>query len=165
MVNKLLERYYYEGNFKVPLVTQNKALDAKTKASMPIYAQCQLMPLRNRMGSLGEVEHSGLLQITLFVPLATGTDLIDSVATSIVNHYGTEKSHTIDGVHVMIMSSTAIPALPDGEGKYMQPITIEYRVFDECIKIPSKPHPLFVMLEKLVNFDLPYTLRHINETM
>ncbi len=139
MVKKLLERYYYEGNFGVPLVTQNKALKAELKSDLPIYAQYQLMPLRNRMGTLSDTEQSGLLQITLFTPLATGTDLIDDVANAIVNHYGTEKSHVIDGINVMIMSSTASPAMPDGEGKYMQPITIEYRSELSKTNAPTQP--------------------------
>ena len=128
MINNLLEQHYYNGKFGVLLVTENKALDTKTKSLLAIYAKYQLMPLRNRMGTLCDIQHSGILQITLFTPLALGTALSDQKAAAIVNHYGTEKAHMIDGVNVMVMSSTANAAMPDGEGKFMQPITIEYRV-------------------------------------
>ncbi len=97
-------------------------------AARTIYAKYQLMPLRNRMGTLCSIEQSGILQITLFVDVAIGTDLIDQKAQAIVNHFGTEKSHTINGVQILIMSSTANAAMPDGTGKFMMPITIEYRV-------------------------------------
>lgn len=128
MINQLLEQHYYNGKIGVLLITQNKTIDAKSLSALPIYAKYQLMPLRNRMGTLCSVEQSGILQITLFVDVAIGTDLIDAKAQAIVSHFGTEKSHTINGVQILIMSSTANAAMPDGEGKFMQPITIEYRV-------------------------------------
>lgn len=128
MINKLLEQHYYNGKIGVLLITQNRTMKPSDMAARTIYAKYQLMPLRNRMGTLCSIEQSGILQITLFVDVAIGTDLIDQKAQAIVNHFGTEKSHTIDGVQILIMSSTANAAMPDGEGKFMQPITIEYRV-------------------------------------
>ena len=128
MVNKLLEQHHYNGKIGVMLVTQNKTLTAAQKSQSSIYAKYQLMPLRNRMGTLCSIEQSGILQITLFVDVAIGTDLIDAKAQEIVDWFGTEKAHTVNGKRFMIMSSTAMGAMPDGEGKYMQPITIEYRV-------------------------------------
>lgn len=128
MINKLLEQHYYAGGFGVPTIAPNKTIDAKRLSGLPIYAKWQLMPMRNRMGTLCDIEQTGLLQITLFTDVATGTALIDQKAQAIVDHFGTEKSHTISGVQVMIMSSTAMGAMPDGTGKFMVPITIEYRV-------------------------------------
>lgn len=128
MINKLLEKHYYAGGFGVPTIAPNKTIDAKRLSGLPIYAKWQLMPLRDRMGTLCSIQHTGILQITLFVDAAIGTDLIDQKAQAIVNHFGTEKSHTINGVQILIMSSTANAAMPDGTGKFMMPITIEYRV-------------------------------------
>ena len=128
MVNKLLEQHYYNGKIGVLLITQNRTMKPSDMAARTIYAKYQLMPLRNRMGTLCSIEQSGILQITLFVDVAIGTDLIDQKAQAIVNHFGTEKSHTINGVQILIMSSTANAAMPDGTGKFMMPITIEYRV-------------------------------------
>ena len=128
MINKLLEKHYYAGSFGVPTIAPNKAIDAKTLSGLTIYAKWQLMPLRDRMGTLYSIQHTGILQITLFVDVAIGTDLIGQKAQAIVEHFGTEKSHTIDGVQILIMSSTANAAMPDGFGKFMMPITIEYRV-------------------------------------
>lgn len=128
MINKLLEQHYYNGKIGVLLITQNRTMKPSDIAARTIYAKYQLMPLRNRMGSLSSIQHTGILQITLFVDVAIGTDLIDQKAQAIVNHFGTEKSHTINGVQILIMSSTANAAMPDGFGKYMMPITIEYRV-------------------------------------
>ena len=128
MINKLLEKHYYAGGFGVPTIEPNRTIDAKRLSGLSIYAKWQLMPLRDRMGSLCSIQHTGILQITLFVDVAIGTDLIDQKAQAIVNHFGTEKSHTINGVQILIMSSTANAAMPDGFGKYMMPITIEYRV-------------------------------------
>ena len=128
MINKLLEKHYYAGGFGVPTIAPNKTIDATRLSGLPIYAKWQLMPLRDRMGTLCSIQHTGILQITLFVDVAIGTDLIDQKAQAIVNHFGTEKSHTIDGVQILIMSSTANAAMPDGTGKFMMPITVEYRV-------------------------------------
>ena len=128
MINKLLEQHYYAGGFGVPTIAPNKTIDAKRLSGLPIYAKWQLMPLRDRMGTLCSIQHTGILQITLFVDVAIGTDLIDQKAQAIVSHFGVEKSHTINGVQVLVMSSTANAAMPDGEGKFMQPITVEYRV-------------------------------------
>ena len=128
MVNKLLEQHYYNGKIGVLLITQNRTMKPSDMAARTIYAKYQLMPLRNRMGTLCSIEQSGILQITLFVDVAIGTDLIDQKAQAIVEHFGTEKSHTINGVQILIMSSTANAAMPDGTGKFMMPITIEYRV-------------------------------------
>lgn len=128
MINKLLEQHYYNGKIGVLLITQNRTITASDKAARDIYAKYQLMPLRDRMGTLCSIQHTGILQITLFVDVAIGTDLIDQKAQAIVNHFGTEKSHTINGVQILIMSSTANAAMPDGTGKFMMPITIEYRV-------------------------------------
>lgn len=128
MINKLLEQHYYAGGFGVPTIAPNKTIDAKRLSGLPIYAKWQLMPLRDRMGTLSSIQHTGILQITLFVDVAIGTDLIDQKAQAIVEHFGTEKSHTINGVQILIMSSTANAAMPDGTGKFMMPITIEYRV-------------------------------------
>ena len=112
----------------MPTIAPNKTIDATRLSGLPIYAKWQLMPLRDRMGTLCSIQHTGILQITLFVDVAIGTDLIDQKAQAIVNHFGTEKSHTIDGVQILIMSSTANAAMPDGTGKFMMPITVEYRV-------------------------------------
>ena len=128
MINKLLEQHYYNGKIGVLLITQNRTMKPSDMAARTIYAKYQLMPLRNRMGTLCSIEQSGILQITLFVDVAIGTELIDQKAQAIVNHFGTEKSHTINGVQILIMSSTANAAMPDGFGKYMMSITIEYRV-------------------------------------
>lgn len=128
MVNQLLELHYYNGEFAIPTVTPNRTIKPSELSKLPIYAKWQLMPLRDRMGTLCSIQHTGILQITLFVDVAIGTDLIDQKAQAIVNHFGTEKSHTINGVQILIMSSTANAAMPDGEGKFMMPITIEYRV-------------------------------------
>lgn len=128
MISKLLEQHYYDGKIGVMLVTQNKTITTAQKSQSSIYAKYQLMPLRNRMGTLCSIEQSGILQITLFVDTAIGIDLIDAKAQAIVEHFGTEKAHTVNGQRFMIMSSTANTAMPDGTGKYMMPITIEYRV-------------------------------------
>lgn len=128
MINKLLEKHYYDGGFGVPTIPPNKTIKPSDLSKLPIYAKWQLMPLRDRMGSLSSIQHTGILQITLFVDVAIGTDLIDAKAQTIVSHFGTEKSHTINGVQILIMSSTANAAMPDGAGKFMMPITIEYRV-------------------------------------
>lgn len=128
MINKLLEKHYYDGGFGVSTIPPNKTIKPSDLSKLPIYAKWQLMPLRNRMGALCSIEQSGILQITLFVDVAIGTDLIDQKAQAIVEHFGTEKSHTINGVQILIMSSTANAAMQDGTGKFMMPITIEYRV-------------------------------------
>ena len=128
MINKLLEQHYYNGKIGVLLITQNRTMKPSDMAARTIYAKYQLMPLRNRMGTLCSIEQSGILQITLFVDVAIGTDLIDQKAQAIVEHFGTEKSHTINGVQILIMSSTANAAMPDGTGKFMMPITIEYQI-------------------------------------
>ena len=128
MINKLLEQHYYNGKIGVLLITQNRTMKPSDIAARTIYAKYQLMPLRNRMGTLCSIEQSGILQITLFVDVAIGTDLIDAKAQAIVSHFGTEKSHTINGVQILIMSSTANAAMPDGTGKFMMPITVEYKV-------------------------------------
>ena len=128
MINKLLEKHYYAGGFGVPTIAPNKTIKPSDLSKLPIYAKWQLMPLRDRMGTLSSIQHTGILQITLFVDVAIGTDLIDQKAHAIVNHFGTEEGHTINGVQVLVMSSTANAAMPDGEGKFMMPITIEYRV-------------------------------------
>ena len=128
MINKLLEQHYYNGKIGVLLITQNRTMKPSDMAARTIYAKYQLMPLRDRMGTLCSIQHTGILQITLFVDVAIGTDLIDQKAQAIVEHFGTEKSHTINGVQILIMSSTANAAMPDGFGKFMMPITIEYRV-------------------------------------
>ena len=128
MINKLLEKHYYAGGFGVSTIPPNKTIKPSDLSKLPIYAKWQLMPLRDRMGTLSSIQHTGILQITLFVDVAIGTDLIDQKAQAIVEHFGTEKSHTINGVQILIMSSTANAAMPDGFGKYMMPITIEYRV-------------------------------------
>ena len=154
MVNKLLEQHYYNGKIGVLLITQNRTITASDKAARDIYAKYQLMPLRDRMGTLCSIQHTGILQITLFVDVAIGTELIDQKAQAIVNHFGTEKSHNVETtdfkglgftsvtryanklefaknpifVQILIMSSTANTAMPDGTGKFMMPITIEYRV-------------------------------------
>ena len=128
MINKLLEKYYYAGGFGVPTIEPNRTIKPSDLSKLPIYAKWQLMPLRDRMGTLSSIQRTGILQITLFVDVAIGTDLIDQKAQAIVEHFGTEKSHTINGVQILIMSSTANAAMPDGTGKFMMPITIEYRV-------------------------------------
>ena len=128
MINQLLELHYYNGEFAIPTVTPNRTIKPSELSKLPIYAKWQLMPLRDRMGTLCSIQHTGILQITLFVDVAIGTDLIDQKAQAIVEHFGTEKSHTINGVKILIMSSTANAAMPDGTGKFMMPITIEYRV-------------------------------------
>lgn len=128
MVNKLLEQHYYNGKIGVLLITQNRTMKPSDIAARTIYAKYQLMPLRNRMGTLCSIEQSGILQITLFVDVAIGTDLIDQKAQAIVNHFGIEQAHNVSGQNLMIMSSTANAAMPDGTGKFMMPITIEYRV-------------------------------------
>lgn len=128
MINELLEKYYHAGSFGVPTIAPNRTIKPSELSKLPIYAKWQLMPLRDRMGTLCSIQHTGILQITLFVGVAIGTDLIDQKAQAIVNHFGTEKSHTINGVQILIMSSTANAAMPDGTGKFMMPITIEYRV-------------------------------------
>lgn len=128
MINKLLEKHYYAGGFGVPTIEPNRTTKPSELSKLPIYAKWQLMPLRDRMGTLCSIQHTGILQITLFVDVAIGTDLIDQKAQAIVNHFGTEESHTINGVQILIMSSTANSAMPDGTGKFMMPITIEYRV-------------------------------------
>lgn len=163
MVDDLLLQHHYAGLFGVPTVEPNKGLTAKQASTLPIYAKWQIMPQRDRMGTLSNVQESGLLQITLFVDVGEGTKLINEKAKAIVNHFGTEKSHMIDGVQIMVMSSTAIGAMPDGEGKYMQPITIEYRIFSKCIKKPVKPNILINLLSELVNVSLPYSMRQFTK--
>lgn len=128
MVSQLLEKHYYDGAFGVPTIAPNRTIEAKRLSGLPIYAKLQLMPTSNRMGTFCDIESNGILQITLFVDVAVGTDLIDQKAQAIVNHFGVEKSHTINGVQVLVMSSTANAAMPDGEGKFMMPISINYRV-------------------------------------
>ena len=128
MINKLLEKHYRDGGFGVPTIEPNRTIKPDELSKLPIYAKWQLMPLRDRMGSLSSIQHTGILQITLFVDVAIGTDLIDAKAQAIVEHFDTERSHTINGVQILIMSSTANAAMPDGTGKFMMPITIEYRV-------------------------------------
>lgn len=128
MINQLLEQHYYNGKIGVLLITQNKTIKPSELSKLPIYAKWQLMPTSNRMGTFCDIESNGILQITLFVDVATGTELIDQKAQAIVSHFGTEKSHTIDGLQILIMSSTANAAMPDGFGKYMMPISIEYQI-------------------------------------
>ena len=120
MINKLLEKHYYAGGFGVSTIPPNKTIKPSDLSKLPIYAKWQLM--------LCSIQHTGILQITLFVDVAIGTELIDQKAQAIVEHFGTEKGHTINGVQILIMSSTANAAMPDGTGKFMMPITIEYRV-------------------------------------
>ena len=76
MISKLLEQHYYNGKIGVMLVTQNKTITTTQRSQSSIYAKYQLMPLRNRMGTLCSIEQSGILQITLFVDVANGTELI-----------------------------------------------------------------------------------------
>lgn len=162
MINQLLELHYYDGEFAVPTVTPNKTVEAKTLSALPIYAKWQLMPLRDRMGTLKDIEQTGLLQITLFTDVATGTALIDQKAQAIVDYFGTERSHTISGVQVMIMSSTAMGAMPDGTGKFMMPVTIEYRIDKDARFNITEITSMTGNLEKLVNEDLPSALGSIS---
>lgn len=128
MINKHLEKHYHAGGFGVPTIAPNRTMKPSDLSKLSIYAKWQLMPLRDRMGTLCSIQHTGILQITLFVDVAIGTDLIDQKAQAIIEHFGTEKSHTINGVQILIMSSTANAAMPDGTGKFMMPISIEYQI-------------------------------------
>lgn len=161
MINQLLELHYYNGEFAIPTVTPNRTIEAKTLSKLPIYAKWQLMPTNSRMSTLSSVEQTGLLQITLFVDVAIGTDLIDQKAQAIVNHFGIEQAHDVSGQNLMIMSSTANAAMPDGTGRYMQPITIEYRLDRKAVAPPYIMRRLARAIEKLVNEDLPSALGSI----
>lgn len=123
-INDLLLKHYADGKFGVPTALPNHNFDP---SRLDMWARYQLMPIRDKMGTLQDIEHSGILQITLFVKSATKTQAQEDKAQAIVDWFGTEVAHTINGVQVMIMSSTALTAMPDDKW-YMQPISIEYRV-------------------------------------
>lgn len=161
MVNQLLELHYYNGEFAIPTVTPNRTIKPSELSKLPIYAKWQLMPTNSRMSTLSSVEQTGLLQIALFVDVAIGTDLIDQKAQAIVNHFGIEQAHDVSGQNLMIMSSTANAAMPDGFGKYMMPITIEYRLDRKAVAPPYIMRRLARAIEKLVNEDLPSALGSI----
>lgn len=125
MVNELLLKHYQAGKFGIPIALPNHTFKP---LNYPMWAKWQLMPTNAYKGNFRETEQAGLLQITLFVPAGARTDAIERKAQDIVDWFGTEVQHHIDGKNIMIMSSIAKDAMPDGEGYYMQPIVIAYRV-------------------------------------
>lgn len=128
MVKDILLKIYYQGLFAVPLSTPNRTF---TPSGMRMWAKWQIMPTSTYMGNLREIEQAGILQITLFVPVGTSDAVIDAKADAIVDHFGTERAHMVDGRNMLIMSSHKEPAMPDSDGKwYMQPISIKYEVIE-----------------------------------
>lgn len=125
MVNSLLLQHYIAGAFAVPMALPNHAFNPPKTG---IWGKWQLMPTNSYKGNLIETEKAGVLQITLFVPVNTKTADIEAKANAIIEHFGTEKQHDINGHNLIIMSSTANNAMPDGNGYYMQPISISYEV-------------------------------------
>lgn len=125
MVDDLLLQHYIAGAFGVPMALPNHAFNPPQTG---IWGKWQLMPTNSYKGNLRDTEKAGILQITLFVPVNTKTADIEAKANAIVEHFGTEKQHNINGRNLIIMSSTANNAMPDGQGYYMQPISISYQV-------------------------------------
>lgn len=151
MVNELLLKHYKAGKFGIPIALPNHTFKPKNS---PMWAKWQLMPTNAYKGNFRETEQAGLLQITLFVPAGTKTDAIERKAQDIVDWFGVEVQHNIELTEfghlgfsdklryasrlryavnpifqgLTIMSSIAKDAMPDGEGYYMQPIVIAYRV-------------------------------------
>ena len=125
MVNELLLKHYQAGKFGIPIALPNHTFKYK---SAPVWAEWKLFPTNAYKGNFRDTEQAGLLQINLFVPVGTKTDAIERKAQEIVDWFGTEVQHHIDGKNIMIMSSIAKDAMPDGEGYYMQPVVIAYRV-------------------------------------
>ena len=125
MVDDLLLQHYIAGAFAVPMALPNRAFDP---SKYDMWAKWQLMPTNSYKGNLRDTEQAGILQITLFVPVNTKTADIEAKANAIVDWFGTEKQHNINGHNLIIMSSLANNAMPDGNGWYMQPISISYQV-------------------------------------
>lgn len=125
MVSDLLLQHYMAGRFAIPMALPNRAFDPSFNG---MWGRWQLMPTNSYKGNLRDTEQAGILQITLFVPVNTKTADIEAKTNAIVEHFGTEKQHTINGHNLIIMSSTANNAMPDGNGYYMQPISISYQV-------------------------------------
>lgn len=125
MANDILLQHYIAGAFGVPMALPNRAFNPPKNG---MWGKWQLMPTNSYKGNLRETEKAGILQITLFVPVNTKTADIEAKADAIVEHFGTEKQHNINGHNLIIMSSTANNAMPDGQGYYMQPISISYQV-------------------------------------
>ena len=125
MASDLLLQHYIAGKFAIPIALPNHNFKPPQTG---MWGKWQLMPTNNYKGNLRETEKAGILQITLFVPVNTKTADIEAKANAIVEHFGTEKQHNINGRNLIIMSSTANNAMPDGNGYYMQPISISYQV-------------------------------------
>ena len=126
MVDNLLNTLYNRGKFAIPVAMPNRTF---TAPNVGMWAKFQLMPTSTARGNLCDIEHKGILQITLFVPIGTNTDLIDAKANAIVNHFGTELAHNVLDHNLLIMSSHKETAMPDSDGKwFMLPISIEYEV-------------------------------------
>lgn len=125
MASDLLLQHYIAGKFAIPIALPNHNFKPPQTG---MWAKFQLMPTNSYKGNLRETEQAGILQITLFVPVNTKTTDIEAKTNSIVEHFGTEKQHDINGHNLIIMSSTANNAMPDGNGYYMQPISISYKV-------------------------------------
>ena len=128
MVNQILLNLYAQGNFAVPVATPNDLFDP-TKFAM--WAKFQLIPTTTRNGSFCSVEELGILQITLFVPIGTGSAAIEAKADQIKAHFGTGKTHKVGAYQVLVNNSHKAPAMPD-ESKnakwYMMPVSISYEV-------------------------------------
>lgn len=125
MVSDLLLQHYIAGKFAIPIALPNHNFNPPQTG---MWAKFQLMPTNSYKGNLRDTEKAGILQITLFVPVNTKTADIEAKTNAIVEHFGTEKQHNINGRNLIIMSSTANNAMPDGNGYYMQPISISYQV-------------------------------------
>ena len=124
-VNDLLLQHYIAGKFAIPIALPNHNFKPPQTG---MWAKFQLMPTNSYKGNLRETEKAGILQITLFVPVNTKTADIEAKTNAIVEHFGTEKQHNINSRNLIIMSSTANNAMPDGNGWYMCPISIRYQV-------------------------------------
>lgn len=128
MVDNILMQIYADGLFGVPIATPNSLFDP---AKLTMWAKWQLIPTTTRNGSFCSIEELGILQITLFVPIGTGSAAIEAKADQIKAHFGTGKMHKVGAYQVLVNNSHKAPAMPD-ESKnakwYMQPVSISYEV-------------------------------------
>ncbi|WP_227430397.1 phage tail terminator-like protein [Psychrobacter sp. I-STPA6b] len=124
MADDLLLQHYISGRFGVPVALPNHSFDPK---SMALWAKINDMPNRSRRANLCDVQNNGILQITLFCPVDTKTDIIDAKAEQIISHFGVEVQHKMGDKSLYVMSSYKSQGRPSGKW-YMLPVTIEYQI-------------------------------------
>lgn len=123
-MDKLLQ-HYYNGAFGVPLSLPNRSFEPR---GLKLWAQLTDMPNGARRETLEHVRRQGILQITLFCHLNESTETLHAKADQILDYYGVEKAHALDGdTELYVMSSYKSQGMPSGAW-FMLPITVDYHI-------------------------------------